>query len=44
MAYEDEKFSLFLDKKYKNQKFKLPTKNLNYYNKTKFNTEINWVN
>ncbi len=44
LAYEDEKFSLFLNKKYKNKKFKTPTKDLNYYNKTKFNTLIDWVN
>ena len=44
LAYEDEKFSLFLDKKYKNKKFKTPTKDLNYYNKTKFNTSVDWVN
>lgn len=44
LAYEDENHSLFLDKKLKNKNFKYPTKDKNYYNKTKFITKINWLN
>lgn len=43
LAYEDENHSLFLPIKLKNKKFIQPTKNINYYNKTKFETNINWL-
>ena len=43
LAFEDEHFSIFLPVKQKNLKFKLPNKNLDYYNKTKFETNINWL-
>ncbi len=43
LAYEDDNFALFLNKKFKNQKFKQPTRDINYYNKTKFLTNINWI-
>ena len=43
-AYEDETFALFLDNKYKNKNinksFKTPTKDKNYYNLTKYDTNI----
>ena len=44
LAFEDDNYVLYLSKKYKKQKFKYPTKDKNYYNKTKFNTSINWLN
>lgn len=43
LAFEDENYSLFLTKKYKKHNFKHPSKEKNYYNKTKFNTSINWI-
>ncbi len=43
LAFEDENFALFLPAKLKNKIYKLPNKNLNYYNKTKFETDINWL-
>jgi len=42
LAYKDNRYSLFLPSKLKNKKFILPTKDKNYYNKTKFDTSINW--
>ncbi len=43
-VYEDETFALFLDNKYKNKNinksFKTPTKDKNYYNLTKYDTNI----
>ncbi len=44
LAYEDKKYALFLDKKYKNNNFKMPSNDENYYNREKFKTNINWVN
>lgn len=43
LAYEDKIYSLYLPIKYKNQTFIQPTKNQNYYNKTKFETAIDWL-
>ena len=43
LAYEDENYGLFLRKKYKNHKFKQPTKDKSYYSKTKFETNIDWM-
>jgi len=43
VAYSDDDFVLFLSSKYKNKKFKQPTKELSYYNKTKFKTSIDWL-
>ena len=42
LAIESSDFALFLDKRYKNQKFIVPSTDLNYYNKEKFKTLINW--
>ena len=44
LAFEEKEFGVFLNKRYKNKKFKIPTNNQNYYNKTKFETNINWLN
>jgi len=44
IAFEDNKYVLFLSKaSFKNKKFILPEKDKNYYNKTKFETNINWL-
>ena len=43
LAFKEEEFGIFLDKKYKNKKFKIPTNDKNYYNKSKFETNINWL-
>ena len=43
VAYESDNFSLFLPIKLKNMKFKQPNTDLNYYNKTKFETNIDWL-
>ena len=43
LAYEDKNFSVFLPIQKKNKNFILPEKDLNYYNKTKFETSINWL-
>lgn len=42
LAYESEFFALFLPEKLKDKKFIQPTKDKNYYNKTKFKTLIDW--
>lgn len=42
LAFEDKYYALFLTKEKYQTKFKQPTKNLNYYNKSKFETKINW--
>ncbi|MBQ4645773.1 MAG: hypothetical protein IJB79_00330 [Candidatus Gastranaerophilales bacterium] len=43
-AWEDEKFTLYLTKeKYKKTNYKQPSKDKNYYNKTKFETSIDWL-
>ena len=42
MPLENEDFALFLDKKYKNRKFIIPSGDNNYYNMEKFKTNINW--
>ena len=42
LAYEDDYYTLYLPIKLKNQHFVQPTKDKNYYNKTKFDTLINW--
>ena len=44
LAFEEKEFGVFLNKKFKNHKFKIPTNDKNYYNKTKFKTSINWLN
>ena len=44
LAFEEKEFGVFLNKKYKKHKFKIPTNDKNYYNKTKFETSINWLN
>ena len=42
--FEDNKYALYLNKKtFKNKNFKVPTKDKNYYLKTKFDTKINWL-
>ena len=43
LAYEDSAFGLFLLNKYKNKQFKMPTKDMKYYNSTKFDTDIDWL-
>ncbi len=43
LAFEDQKFALFLLNKYKNKQFKLPDKDDSYYNLTKFETDIDWL-
>ncbi len=43
LAYESDEFGLYLPSKMKNKKFIQPTKDKNYYNKTKFKTSINWL-
>lgn len=43
LAYEDAFFALFLNKKYKNMKFKMPNKDPLYYHKTKYETNIDWL-
>lgn len=42
LAYEDKFWSLWLTKK-PNKNFKQPNKNMDYYNQTKFETEIDWL-
>ena len=42
LAYESEKYGLFLSSKLKNTKFIKPTIDQNYYNREKFKTLINW--
>ena len=42
-AWEDDNFTLYLSNKYKNKKLKQPNKDKNFYNKTKFETSINWL-
>ena len=44
LAHSDKHFSLFLNKKtFKNNKYIKPIEDENYYNKTKFQTSINWL-
>ncbi len=44
LAYSDENFSLYLPKEYKrNEGFILPNEDKNYYFKTKFETNIDWL-
>lgn len=43
LAYQDKLYSLYLPAKYKNQTFIQPTEKQNYYNKTKFETSIDWL-
>ena len=42
LAYESENFALFLPISYKNNKFIMPEKSKEYYNKEKFKTLITW--
>ncbi|MBQ8635390.1 hypothetical protein IJ425_04480 [bacterium] len=43
MAWEDEFYTLYLDKKLKKDSYIHPSKDINYYNKTKFKTSIDWL-
>lgn len=42
LAYESEKFALFLKEKYKEYNFIMPEENNDYYNKEKYKTLIDW--
>ena len=42
LAYESSKYALFLPINLKDKNFIMPTADINYYNKEKFITKINW--